>query len=50
MTGWLGTGAGSRELVTGWETTQEWGLGSGVLGGDGLDQRVGKSGDLGQDI
>jgi hypothetical protein len=27
VTGWLGTGAGSRELVTGWGTTQQRGLG-----------------------
>jgi hypothetical protein len=25
MTGWLGTGAGSRELVTGWGAMQERG-------------------------
>jgi hypothetical protein len=26
VTGWLGTGAGSRELVTGQGAMQEWGL------------------------
>jgi hypothetical protein len=32
VTGQLGMGVGSRELMTGWGTMQEWGLGIRSIG------------------